>query len=172
MLARAESPFIELPRENIDLSIELQRLRDFYEVLMTEADIQWVVQSSAGITINANRPLLQRAIGNLIENALRHTPSGGTISVCAIPTDQSLRIEVADNGSGIPSKELPHVFDRFYCVDILMKISAATGALHKVGELVLEDHLKSCVRAAMENGDTADREKKLEELMTIFRKYR
>jgi len=59
-----------------------------------------------------------------------------------------------------------------YCVDILMQISAATGALHKVGELVLEEHLKSCVRAAMENGDTADREKKLEELMTIFRKYR
>lgn len=117
MLARAESPFIELPRENIDLSIELQRLRDFYEVLMTEADIQWVVKSPAGITINANRPLLQRAIGNLIENALRHTPSGGTISVCAIPTDESLRIEVADNGSGISSKDLPHVFDRFYRVE-------------------------------------------------------
>ncbi|MEO8270938.1 MAG: metal-sensitive transcriptional regulator [Aureliella sp.] len=58
-----------------------------------------------------------------------------------------------------------------YCVEILMQISASTGALHKVSELVLEDHLKSCVRQAMENGDAADRDQKLEEIMTIFRKY-
>jgi len=58
-----------------------------------------------------------------------------------------------------------------YCVDILMQISAAGGALHKVGELVLKDHLKSCVREAMENGDADDRDQKLEELMAIFRKY-
>ncbi|MBB3209139.1 DNA-binding FrmR family transcriptional regulator [Rhodopirellula rubra] len=58
-----------------------------------------------------------------------------------------------------------------YCVDILMQISAATGALNRVGELVLEQHLKRCVRDAMENGDSADRDTKLEEIMSIFRKY-
>ncbi|EMI41341.1 metal-sensitive transcriptional regulator [Rhodopirellula sp. SWK7] len=58
-----------------------------------------------------------------------------------------------------------------YCVDILMQISAATGALNRVGELVLKQHLKRCVRDAMENGDSADRDTKLEEVMSIFRKY-
>ena len=62
--------------------------------------------------------------------------------------------------------------DDEYCVDILMQISAATGALNKVGEVILEEHLKSCVRDAIENGNEKDREKKLEELIAIFRKYK
>lgn len=61
--------------------------------------------------------------------------------------------------------------DDEYCVDILMQISAVTGALSKVGEVILEDHLKSCVRDAMKNDDDADREQKLKELIKLFRKY-
>lgn len=58
-----------------------------------------------------------------------------------------------------------------YCVDILMQLSAATGALGKVGQIVLENHLKTCVAEAMENGKSADRDQKLEELISLFRKY-
>lgn len=62
--------------------------------------------------------------------------------------------------------------DDDYCVDILMQLSAAVGALSKVGEIVLEEHLKSCVRDAMENGNDEDRDQKLEEIIAIFRKYK
>ena len=58
-----------------------------------------------------------------------------------------------------------------YCVDILMQLSAATGALHRVGEIVLDQHLRRCVQDAMRNGDDAERDAKLEEIMAIFRKY-
>jgi DNA-binding FrmR family transcriptional regulator len=58
-----------------------------------------------------------------------------------------------------------------YCVDVLMQISAATGALAKVGQIVLENHLKTCVMEAMKNDDDADRDQKLEELIKLFRKY-
>ena len=58
-----------------------------------------------------------------------------------------------------------------YCVDVLMQISAATGALAKVGQIVLENHLKTCVMEAMKNNDDADRDQKLEELIKLFRKY-
>lgn len=58
-----------------------------------------------------------------------------------------------------------------YCVDILMQISAATGALGKVGQIILENHLKTCVANAMKNDDVDDREQKLEELIKLFRKY-
>ncbi|GAA5507905.1 MULTISPECIES: metal-sensitive transcriptional regulator [Novipirellula] len=58
-----------------------------------------------------------------------------------------------------------------YCVDILMQLSAATGALGKVGQIVLEQHLKRCVTEAIENGNPADRDEKLEELIKLFRKY-
>ncbi|QDV23344.1 metal-sensitive transcriptional regulator [Aureliella helgolandensis] len=58
-----------------------------------------------------------------------------------------------------------------YCVDVLMQISAATGALAKVGQIVLENHLKTCVANAMQNSDDEDRDAKLEELIQVFRKY-
>lgn len=58
-----------------------------------------------------------------------------------------------------------------YCVDILMQLSAATGALGKVGQIVLEQHIKTCVSDAMASGDPSDRDQKLEELIKIFRKY-
>ncbi|MCO8124274.1 metal-sensitive transcriptional regulator [Stieleria sp. TO1_6] len=61
--------------------------------------------------------------------------------------------------------------DDQYCVDVMMQISAVTGALNKVSELLMQEHLKSCVRQAMENGDEADRDQKLEELLNVFRKY-
>ena len=57
------------------------------------------------------------------------------------------------------------------CVDILMQLSAATGALGKVGQIVLENHLKTCVREAMSEGRKSDREEKLQELVDLFRKY-
>lgn len=58
-----------------------------------------------------------------------------------------------------------------YCVDVMMQISAATGALSKVAEIVLENHLKTCVTEAMQNDDVKDRDQKLEELIKLFRKY-
>lgn len=58
-----------------------------------------------------------------------------------------------------------------YCVNVLMQISAATGALAKVGQIVLENHLKTCVASAMQNNGAKDRENKSEELISLFRKY-
>lgn len=58
-----------------------------------------------------------------------------------------------------------------YCVDILMQLSAATGALGKVGQIVLEEHLKTCVAEAVRNGKAKEREEKIDELVKLFRKY-
>ena len=58
-----------------------------------------------------------------------------------------------------------------YCVDVLMQLSAATGALGKVGQIVLENHLTTCVQEAMTTGKKADRDEKLQELVDLFRKY-
>ena len=58
-----------------------------------------------------------------------------------------------------------------YCVDILMQIAAANGALSKVGQIVLENHLHSCVTNAMRKGNAKERQEKLEELIKVFAKY-
>lgn len=68
---------------------------------------------SAGL----DRTLWQRAVGNLVANALDHTPRGGRTTVTARCDGQEFRVDVADTGCGIAPEHLPHVFDRFYRVD-------------------------------------------------------
>ncbi len=58
--------------------------------------------------------LVERVLENLIINALRHTPEGGTVSLILNPADDYMNVQVLDTGSGIPEEALPHIFDRFY----------------------------------------------------------
>lgn len=67
--------------------------------------------------ITADIGLLNRAIANLINNAIEHTPAGGTVSITFTKDGKDVRLEVCDSGEGIPEADIPHVFDRFYQAD-------------------------------------------------------
>ena len=58
--------------------------------------------------------MIERVLDNLIENAIRHTPSDGTVRLSLMPDDDRLSIQVADTGCGIPAEDLPHIFERFH----------------------------------------------------------
>lgn len=60
---------------------------------------------------------LGQVLGNLLDNALRHTPSGGYVQIAASATTNTVTLTVNDTGDGIPAKHLPHVFERFYRTD-------------------------------------------------------
>ena len=64
-----------------------------------------------------DRTLVQRAVGNLVSNAVAHTPAGGSIVLATNTESATIRIEVTDTGVGIPPEALPKVFDRFFRVD-------------------------------------------------------
>lgn len=113
-LARAEDPNARVQREKVPIDAELERVREFYAVAAEEAGIELRVQADAGLTADLDRSLFQRAVGNLVENALAHTPGGGVVELRAAGRGGAVSIEVRDNGAGIPPEHLPHVFDRLY----------------------------------------------------------
>ncbi|MFB6723475.1 sensor histidine kinase [Kribbella sp. NPDC056345] len=79
---------------------------------------------TAGVTLTANVPAeavvsidsarMRQALGNLVSNAIRYTPTGGTIVVGVRRVDDGYNLTVTDNGAGIAEEHLPHLFDRFY----------------------------------------------------------
>jgi signal transduction histidine kinase len=69
--------------------------------------------------------LIERAIANLIDNALKFCPAGAAITLAAGAADGQVHVSVADNGPGIPAADLPHLFDRFY--QSRQSVAPATG---------------------------------------------
>jgi len=82
-----------------------------------------VVQLAAGVATDLPDLLIDpermgQVLGNLLDNALRHTPAGGTVTIStAADGPGGLTLAVADTGEGIPAEHLTHVFERFYRVD-------------------------------------------------------
>jgi two-component system heavy metal sensor histidine kinase CusS len=124
-LARAEDPKMEIRRESLDVAGEIRSLADFYEAAAAERGVTLSASSGDGLRVSADRSLFQRAAGNLIDNALTHTPKDGRILLRALRDDGHVRIEVADTGCGIAPEHLPRVFDRLYRAD--RSRSAMTG---------------------------------------------
>jgi len=116
-LARSESPGEHLNRTPQDVGALLTGLCDYYEASAAELRVALTAESANGIVADVDRVLLQRALGNLISNALVHCSPGDSIGLTAQADDASVRIEVCDTGSGISAAALPHVFDRFYRAD-------------------------------------------------------
>lgn len=68
-------------------------------------------------SVAADIGMIERVFGNLIENAMRYTPAGGTIAIGIAANDDNVELQVSDTGKGIAPAELPHIFDRYYRVD-------------------------------------------------------
>jgi two-component system, OmpR family, heavy metal sensor histidine kinase CusS len=116
-LARAESPLTHLRREKVNVNELLSGVREYYEASATDAGISLTTAVGQPVIAELDRALVQRAVSNLVSNAVAHTPPGGSVVLETNIEAASVRIEVADTGIGIPAEALPRVFDRFFRVD-------------------------------------------------------
>ena len=126
-LARSENLATRLDLEEMDAAQELALVREFYEAAASEAQVALDVTAKPGLIGTFDRTLFQRAVSNVVANALAHTSAGGAVHVIARSASDNggIYVEVADSGCGIAPEHLPHVFDRFYRAD--RSRSAATG---------------------------------------------
>ncbi len=115
-LARSEQPDAQLDKRPLDIERETAAVFAYYQAMADELGVALVNHCAGGVI--ADSALLRRALGNLVANALRHTPSGGRIRVDAtVPSAHAAEIVVSDTGHGIAPEDLPHVLDRFYRAD-------------------------------------------------------
>jgi two-component system heavy metal sensor histidine kinase CusS len=123
-LARAEAAEQQINRSSFNARTAVEKVVSFYQTLAEERQIE--ITCAGDAQIFADPILFNRAIGNLIDNALRFTPEHGSIRVGIRATSNGVEVSVTDTGSGIAAEHLPRVFDRFYRADP-SRSSAGTG---------------------------------------------
>lgn len=113
-LARLDSGAIPLERESFDLDALVDGVVASRLPLAEAAGVELTARNDVFVAIDADPARIEQILLILLDNALRHTPSGGSIVVSARRNVTEARLEVADTGEGIPADEQPFVFDRFY----------------------------------------------------------
>jgi two-component system sensor histidine kinase BaeS len=116
-LSLAEAGQLPLVWEPVDVTELLADVGTSFSGQAEAAGIDLRVKADGDpstMMITADVGRLDQVISNLMANALRYTPAGGTITLCAEPADGGVRITLSDTGEGIPPEDLPYIFDRFW----------------------------------------------------------
>jgi signal transduction histidine kinase len=121
---------------------------EFYEPLMEEKSQALTMQLDGDVQVSGDRDLLFQAIANLLDNATKYTPAGGTIQIDLVRQNGKGRLVIADSGSGIPEAAREKVFQRFFRLEqsrttpgngLGMSLVAAVVTLHRMS-IRLEDN--------------------------------
>jgi signal transduction histidine kinase len=154
-LAQIESGGWQLQLEPVPLEALTQTVWEELEPLAQRKHIRLEIQASdRGIAVEADATALRLILKNLVENAIQYSPEGRRVWIGWQVLGSQVRIEVGDEGIGIPAEELPRIFDRFYRVDkSRSRAHGGTGlGLTLVRELLQAHHSTIQVRSEVGKG--------------------
>jgi two-component system sensor histidine kinase BaeS len=128
-LSLAEAGQLPLHLEAVDVGELLADVRTSFSGQAEAAGIEVRIEMDASpLAVTADVGRIDQVLGNLMSNAIRHTPPGGTILLRAAPIEGGVRISVRDTGEGIPPDDLPYIFDRFWRGDRARTRGSGTGS--------------------------------------------
>ena len=117
-LARLESGRDPIRPEPIEVAAFLDETLQDWRPKGDAKGVRMVMQVDAGLPeVPIDALKFHQVLANLLDNALKHTAAGGTITLAAVVADGSVEVSVADTGVGISREDLPHIFQRFYRAD-------------------------------------------------------
>jgi signal transduction histidine kinase len=140
-LARADSHPLDLDRQPVDLFEILQEAGETARPAASAKDIALVITGEPLPETLADRSQLLRVVDNLVANAVKFTPEGGTVRVAARRDGDALVVEVADTGPGIPAAEQSDLFNRFYRgSSAIEKAVPGSGLGLAISQVIAEAH--------------------------------
>lgn len=125
-LAKAENSLLYKNNELLDLSKEMTQLIEYHNIIAEDEDI--LIEFTGNGELYIDKHMFQRAINNLLSNAIRHSTSGTKICVSISHPKGGLGISISNSGETIPATTLPFIFERFYRGDCSRENDCTIGA--------------------------------------------
>jgi len=116
-MSRLEAGETLVDRTSFDLAEMTRATVDQMRLLAEDKHLQLRFEGTQPLHIEGDRIRLKQIVVNLVDNAIKYTPAGGSVSVSSFPLDGKAVLEVVDTGVGVPTEALAQIFDRFYRVD-------------------------------------------------------
>jgi signal transduction histidine kinase len=113
-ITEAESGAMPLRREPVALADIVARAADLYRDTADAKGIALAVRVSSDVKVSVDRTRLEQVAANLLDNAIKYTPSGGRVEIAAGRDGDRAVLQVSDNGMGIPADEQPRIWDRLF----------------------------------------------------------
>ena len=138
ILARFDAGQIVMARDPVELGPLLRGCVEKLTPQAQAAEVALELDVPERLLVTGDADRLAQVFTNLLDNALAHTPAGGTVTLAARPADEGRAVEVTvtDTGEGIPAEVLPRIFERFYQVDKSRRHSGAGLGLAIAKEIV------------------------------------